>query len=242
MILHQKVNRGFDIGGGKNLVKLWSTGRQREIRAADTEGIEIFSPVRSMPIFARLSKQFRFRQAIYSSNHPVSAKKTTSFPGTLSSCPSSLGPAHLLTSVLTDLLVTRTNSLAVEVLKGHKAEHLMNPRPSVESHNRQERICEFPSRRNVTFYGLLPFISSLPSRTLDGCTSESHGRDSVDINLGLGELVRLGRPVFTSPLLGPVLGSSPVRLGKDERGEFWRPLDMSHSENRKWSGWPIPRA
>ena len=56
MILHQKVNWGFDIGGGNSLVKLWSTGRQSEIRTADTEGIEIFSPVRPMPIFTRLSK------------------------------------------------------------------------------------------------------------------------------------------------------------------------------------------
>ena len=53
MILHQKVNRGFDIGGGKSLVKIWSTGQQSEIRAADT-GIEI-SPVRPIPIFAIVS-------------------------------------------------------------------------------------------------------------------------------------------------------------------------------------------
>ena len=56
MILHQQVHRGFDIGGGGNLVRIRSTGRQSGIRAADTEGIEIFSPVRPMPIFARLSK------------------------------------------------------------------------------------------------------------------------------------------------------------------------------------------
>ena len=32
-MLHQKVNRGLDTKGGNSLVKLWSTGRQSEIRA-----------------------------------------------------------------------------------------------------------------------------------------------------------------------------------------------------------------
>ena len=42
----------------------------------------------------------------------------TSFLGMLSSCTSLL--ARLLTSIFTDLLVTRTNSLAVKVRKGAK--------------------------------------------------------------------------------------------------------------------------
>ena len=165
-------------------------------------------------------------------------KRTTSFPGMSSSCPSLL--AHLLTSVLTDLPVTRINSLAIEVLKGHKAEHLMTPDQASKVTTVKSESANFHLKET---YRSMGSFSSFPPHPPGPWAVARRNPTDVIRSTSIWDrvnLVRLGPPIFTSPLSGPVQGSSSVWLGKDERGELWRPLDISYSESRKWSGWAFP--
>ena len=82
-------------------------------------------------------------------------------------------------------------------VKGHKAEHPMNPQPRSQPPSGDLWI--FISQRNVLFHGLLTLFSSPPPGTLDSCTLESHRHYPVDINMGWSEIGQ-PRPADFDPL------------------------------------------
>ena len=145
----------------------------------------------------------------------------TSFPGMLSSCTCLL--ARLLTWVLAGLPAARTNLFAVEVRKGSQAKHLMSQRPRVERTrpSRGGNLRIFISRRNVLFYGLLPF--ALPPSHPPGPWAVAHWNlTGVIRSASISEIGNPGLPILTSsPLSGTSLGGLSSSIGERQ---VWRTL------------------